>query len=195
MTNIITLLWGLLSGLRGTLAQATGSAGSRSPRASRVAPARPQSDRHQNESAEALILDPTAIERAMAELLSLFAQWKAGTLPPQAEAAPRYIPHPSWHPIWLRRRQPAPTPTPAPLPTSPLRPKRRALPRAPSVLPPDPGTQAPPTRNAPIVRHHPAPRRPTQARLPRPCTTQGAPTLPRPPHRAAPGQAPTPPTP
>ena len=165
VTNIITLLWGLLAGLRRTNMRAAALAGPREPRASRVAPARPQSNRSRNDNP---ILDPAAIEHAMAQLLSLFAQWQSGTLPPQAESAPRYIPHPSWHPIWLRRRRappPAPEPKRAPrrIPMRQREAPARAL--APSRAPdpprplPHPGhvRQRPSHQAAPIGRAVPRP--------------------------------------
>ncbi len=174
MTNIITLLLGLLAGLRGTLAHAAAPAWPRRRRASRAAPARTHSEHNRIKPSEAPIPGSAAIDRAMAELFSLFAQWQSGTLPQQPESAPRYIPHPSWHPVWLRRR-----PTPAP-------------PRPPAAR----RTQRPaptPERPQTILPRAPIPHRPHATASHRASSLGRA--LPRPanpPHR---GQAPTPPTP
>lgn len=165
MTNIITLLLGLLAGLRGTLAHAAAPAWPRRRRASRAAPARAQSEHNRINPPAAPRPDPAAIDRAMAELLSLFAQWQSGTLPPQPESAPRYIPHPSWHPVWLRRRPQPRATRPAPTPERP----QTILPRAPI-----------PHRVHATPSHRAAPR---SRALPHPTN---------PLHR---GQAPTPPTP
>lgn len=176
MTNIITLLLGLLAGLRGTLAHAAAPAWPRRRRASRATPTRAQSEHNRINPPVAPRPDSAAIDRAMAELLSLFAQWQSGTLPPQPESAPRYIPHPSWHPVWLRRR-----PTP-PRPPAARRPQPRA-PR-PAPAPEHPQTILP---RAPIPhRVHATPSHrasPLGRALPRPAIH---------PHR---GQAPIPPTP
>ena len=184
MANIVTLLWGLLAGLRGTIAQAAAPAWARRTRTDRVAPARTHSDRKPNEKHQAPIPDPAAIERALAELLSLFAQWQAGTLPPQPDSAPRYVAHPSWHPVWLRRR-PAPAAKPAPRST----PTRTRQPQPAPARPLPQATRSP----APIPRPHRALGPADLLACPRAFLPGRA--LPRTAIRACRGQAPTPPTP
>lgn len=178
MTNILSLLLGLLAGLRGTIAQAAAPAWPRRSRASRAAPARAQSEHNRIKPSKAQLPDSAAIEHAMGELFSLFAQWQSGTLPPQPASAPRYIPHPSWQPVWLRRR---PTPAP-PRPPAARRTQARALRLAPA--PEHPQT---------ILARAPIPHR-VHATLSHSASSPGR-ALSRPaihPHR---GQAPTPPTP
>lgn len=101
MPMLVTLLWSLLTGLR-----------------RRPAPAQPCAP---------AAAEWAAIERALAELMELHAQWKAGTLPPQPRsdrrpARHRPAPPPGAHPGSVPRPAPhrplAPVPHPAAAPAA-----------------------------------------------------------------------------
>ncbi len=178
MTNILSLLLGLLAGLRGTLAQTATPSWPRRTRTRRAPQAHAQSEPSRIKPPKAHLPDSAAIDRAMAELFSLFAQWQSGTLPPQVESPPRYIPHPSWQPVWLRRR---PTPAP-PRPLAARRIQARALCLAPA-----------PQRPQAILPRAPIPHR-LRATPSHRASSLGR-ALPRPANHPNRGQAPTRPTP
>lgn len=199
MANILTYLWTLLTDLPAALRPRSPAkappqrAEGAQENCVRAAPVR----RAPRPAPEEPILDAAGVERAMAELMSLFAQWKAGTLPPPPPPVSRYHPHPSWQPVQLRRPPAVAQANSAAAAAPSPRPPRRPGPARPPA-----GTPAAPFRPAPVLPRPPDSRRPLPP-VPAPRHPAARPILPgalrravpRPPRTPHRGQAATRPTP
>lgn len=200
MANILTYLWTLLTDLPGALRHRA-PARLRPNRAEGAAETRVRTPapRPRADEADDVSLDAAGVERALAEFMALFAQWQAGTLPPAPPPAPRYVPHPSWQPIQLRRRPATPEPPAAPAPPAALRPAHARKPCAPPSRPlpaaaPEPAAAPPSSPNlrpAPPRAHSgTAPARPASRSVP-PRALRSARAAPAPVRAPRRGQAPT----